>query len=82
MTKFPSKSKGFIKMAIIIVGALVLLKYVYKVDVVDFLTTGKFKVWLDKFYNIAILGWEKYDTIILKIWNYLIDFVKNIFNNK
>ena len=82
MTKFPSKSKGFIKMAIIIVGALVLLKYVYKVDVVDFLTTGKFKVWLGNFYKIAILGWEKYDTIILKIWNYLIDFVKNIFNNK
>lgn len=64
------KNRGFIKIIIIIVGALVLIKYIYNIDVIGFLTTGKFKEWLDKLYNIATLGWEKYSVIIIKVWNY------------
>ena len=78
--KNKKNNRGFIKITIIIVGALVLLKYVYNVDVVGFLTTGKFKEWLDKLYNVATLGWEKYGVFIIKIWNYFIGFIKNIFS--
>lgn len=67
-------------MIIIVVGALVLIKYVYNIDIIGFLTTGKFKEWLDKLYNIATLGWGKYSVIIIKIWNYCLSFVKNIFS--
>ena len=72
--------RGFIKIIIIVIAALVLLKYVYNIDVVGFLTTGKFKGWLDKLYQLASLGWGKYNVIIIKIWNYLIGLLKNIFN--
>ena len=44
----------------IIVGALVVLKYAYDIDVVEFLTTGNFRKVLDKFYNLGSAGWEKY----------------------
>jgi hypothetical protein len=71
---------GFIQIIIIVIGALVLLKYAYDIDVVGFLTTGKFKEWLDKLYSIATLGWEKYSTVIIKIWNYILITAKNIFN--
>ncbi len=72
------KQSGFIQIAVIIIGALVILKYAYDIDVVGFLTTGKFRVWLDKIYNLASLGWQKYDAYIIKIWNYFIDFAKNL----
>jgi hypothetical protein len=69
--------RGFIKMIIIIIAALVLLKYVYKVDIIGFLTQGRFKELLDQFYSLASQGWQKYSEIILKIWNFVIDTVKN-----
>lgn len=44
--------RGFISMVILILIALVLLKYAYNIDVIGFLTTGKFKLWLDKLWNM------------------------------
>jgi len=71
-------SGGFISSILLILGALVLLKYVYNIDVVGFLTTGKFRDWLDKLYKISSVGWQKYDTTIIKIWNYLIALIKSL----
>ncbi len=65
-------------MTLIIVGALVILKYAYDVDVVGFLTEGRFKEWPDKLYGLRAKGWERYSEFLIKIWNYLINFVKNI----
>ncbi len=73
-----SREAGFIQLILLIVGALVLLKYVYNVDVVGFLTTGKPKELLDQFYSLATRGWEKYDNIMITIWNYFVSFIKNI----
>lgn len=73
-----NKNGGFIQITLIIVGVLVILKYVYDVDIIGFLTTGKFRIWLDKIYHFGSIGWEKYHTIILKLWDYLISLVKNI----
>ena len=70
--------RGFIKMIIIIVGALVLLRYVYKIDVIGFLTQGRFKELLDQFYNLASQGWQKYNQTIIKLWDYIIEFFKNL----
>ena len=69
---------GFIKMIIIIVGALVLLKYVYKIDVVGFLTQGRFKELLDQFYSLGSKGWEKYSEVVIKVWNYFVEQAKNL----
>jgi hypothetical protein len=76
--KNKNSKRGFIQMILLVVGALVLLKYAYNVDVVGFLTTGKFREWLDKLYGIASVGWQKYDTLIIKIWNYIIELAKNL----
>jgi len=72
------KERGFIQVVLIAVGALVLLKYIYNIDIVGFLTQGKFKEWLDKSYNIATLGWERYSMTMFKVWDYFIEFVKNL----
>ncbi|MEK7116579.1 MAG: hypothetical protein AAB837_00235 [Patescibacteria group bacterium] len=71
---------GFIKIIIIIVGALVLLKYIYNIDVVGFLTQGKFREFLDQIYSLGAKGWQKYSDVIIKIWNYCLNFIKNIFS--
>lgn len=62
---------GFIKTALIVVGALVLLKYIYNIDVVGFLSQSKFKEFLDRFYDLGVNSWNKYSHLI-------IDFYKNI----
>ncbi|MFA6271120.1 MAG: hypothetical protein WC657_08005 [Candidatus Paceibacterota bacterium] len=87
MTKFSKKrgrlstvgaQAGFIQIIIIVVGALVLLKYVYNIDVVGFLTAGRFRELLDQFYSLGSQGWGKYSEVIIKVWNYVIEFVKNL----
>lgn len=69
---------GFIQIVIIVVGALVLLKYVYNVDVVGFLTQGRFKELLDQFYSLGSKGWGKYSETLIKLWNYFLEFAKNL----
>ncbi|HEY4480361.1 MAG TPA: hypothetical protein VJB58_02745 [Candidatus Paceibacterota bacterium] len=72
-----TSQKGFIRATLIIVGALVVLKYAYDIDVVEFLTTGNFRKILDKFYNLGSAGWEKYRELILKVWDYIWTLAKN-----
>ena len=78
MTKISKTSGGFIKMILLVVIALVLLKYIYSVDVIGFLTQGRPKELLDQIYNLALNGWEKYSEFIIKIWSYIIDFIKSL----
>jgi hypothetical protein len=61
------KRRGFIQLILLVVGALVLLKYVYNIDVVGFLTQGRPKELLDQFYGFGVKG-----------WNYLVVFIKNV----
>jgi hypothetical protein len=63
-----NNQRGFVKSVLIIVGALVLLKYTYKLDVIGYLTDGKFKELLNKFYEIGKYGWDKYYYLIAVIW--------------
>jgi hypothetical protein len=69
---------GFIKMTLIIVAALVLLKYAYDIDVVGFLTQGRFKELLDQFYALGAKGWTMYKDVIIKVWSYVLEFIKNL----
>jgi hypothetical protein len=73
-----NNERGFIKMIIIIIGALVILRYVYNIDVIGFLTQGRFKELLDQFYSLGSQGWEKYSEIIIKIWNFVINSAKDL----
>lgn len=77
--KSNNQASGFVKMILLVIGALVLLKYAYKVDVVGILTTGRFKEWLDKLYTLASKGWGEYKDLILKIWNFVVNFLKEKF---
>lgn len=78
MKKNSNKNRGFVTMILIILVALVLLKYIYDIDVVGFLTQGKFKDLLDQFYGLGAKGWDKYSEILIKVWNYIFEFVKNL----
>jgi len=71
------KNRGFISIILIIVGALVLLKYIYDIDVIGFLTQGRFKELLDQFYSLGAKGWEKYSETLVRIWSWLVGFIKN-----
>lgn len=72
------KGTGFIQIILVVVGALVLLKYVYDIDVVGFLTAGRFKEILDQFYSLADKGWQKYSDTIIKVWDYFVTFIKKL----
>jgi hypothetical protein len=69
---------GFIQIVLVVVGALVLLRYIYKVDVIGFLTQGRFKELLDQLYSLGAQGWSKYSDLIIKVWNFFFDLVKNV----
>lgn len=78
MKRITNKNRGFIQATLVVIVALVILRYTYHIDVIEILTTGKFKIWLDKIYNFGSFGWGKYYEIVFKIWNYMIDFAKNL----
>jgi len=67
---------GFISMIIIIIGALVLLKYVYDIDVVNSLIKGNFKDLANQLYELIINWWKEYGDAAIKIWNNCLDFIK------
>lgn len=70
-----SDNKGFIRNIILIVGALVALKYFFHFDVVDLIAEGKFgEVWV----WIKVNVWQKFILDIL--WSHTIDFFKKLFN--
>jgi hypothetical protein len=79
MSTFEAQA-GFIKMILIIIAALVLLKYLYDIDVIGFLTQGRFRDLLDKFYRLGTEGWVRYKDMIIKVWGYSTEFAKNILN--
>lgn len=69
--KLNQKNAGFIKTVILVIGALVLLKYAYDFDIIQLLSTGKFKIVLDKFYAFGKAGWGSYNETILKVWEFI-----------
>lgn len=70
------QESGFIKSIILILGALIVLKYIYSIDVVGFLTTGKFKIFLDTFYKFGYEAWIKYREVVIEISKKIIYLVK------
>ncbi len=69
---FKKNERGFIKIILIVIGVLVALKYAFKLDVIDFLTQGTFKDFLDKFYSLGNKGWHEYREVMVKIWNHIV----------
>lgn len=66
-------NRGFIKQIIIIVGALVALKYFLHFDLVDLLSQGKYTEVLSW---LKINVWDKF--VIHTLWDYLSNFFKNL----
>lgn len=73
-----NKKKGFIKTTLIVIAALVLLKYAYDFDVISLLSNGKFRILLDKFYEFGKSGWGSYSEAIIKIWEFTVKILKLI----
>ncbi len=61
-----NKKSGFIKTIILIVAALIVLQFVYDINVIDTLTVGKYK---------------EVGDFIIKSYNYLLNLAKS-FSNK
>lgn len=76
--KSKNPQKGFLKMTVIIVGALVILKYAYNLDVVGFLTTGKFRAFLDYFYKLGSEGWIEYRGVLINVFDKIIYLIKTL----
>lgn len=76
MKKRKNNQTGLISVIILVVVAFVLLKYIYDIDVVGFLTEGKPREILDKIYEIGSEGWERYGYVLKKIWDYIAEFIK------
>jgi len=79
LTKGNRKQSGFITIIIVIIAALVLLKYAYDIDVVNSIIAGNFKDLFDQIYNLIINWWGEYGHVILNIWNSIIDLIKKTF---
>lgn len=73
-----TKNKGFIQIVIIVLGALIILKYIYDIDVVGYFTEGWFRGVLDKIYELASGGWEKYKDVIMGAWNFIVEIIKKL----
>lgn len=71
-------SKGFIQIILAVVVTLVLIKYLYNIDVIGFLTTGKPREWLDWVYSLSSQIWSKYGDTLIKAWNYVFKFLKDL----
>lgn len=71
--------RGIIKNIILVIIGLVLVKYIFDIDLIGLLTTGQAKIWLDKLYELARQGSTKYGELALKMWDYLIELIKNLF---
>jgi len=60
MQKFSDpNSRGFIKIAVVVIAGLILLKYVYDIDV------------LAKVYGFVMETWGKYGDSVIKIWDWI-----------
>jgi hypothetical protein len=65
---------GFIRNIVIIVGALVALKYFFDFDLIDLLTQGKFKEVID--WLRANL-WQKF--VVDMVWPFIKNAIHNLF---
>ena len=54
--------KGFIKLILLIVIGLIVLKFLFKFDVIDYIGSQEFT-------NFTKLVWE----FVVKVWNFIID---------
>ncbi len=75
-----NKENGFVKIILMVVAALVLLKYTFDFDIVGLLSEGKFKIVLDKIYELGTYGWNKYKDVLIKTFEFVFGFIKNLLN--
>lgn len=70
------RNSGFIKTVLVVIAGLVLLKYLYDFDVINMLTQGKFKMIIDKIYEVGSYGWQKYQDTLIRIFKYIFSLIK------
>ena len=77
---YKNNKQGFIKIILVVVVSLVLLKYIFDFDIVGLLSEGKFRVVLDKIYELGTYGWTKYKDVLIKTFQFVFGLVKNLLN--
>ena len=65
-------------MVLLVLVVLIVLRYIYDVDIVGFFTTGWFRQVLDKIYKFGSEGWQKYGDMLIGIWNFILNFLKDL----
>lgn len=66
-------NRGFIRNIILIVGALVALKYFFNFDLVDLISEGNYR---EVFVWLKINIWQKF--ILDIVWQNIFNFLKNL----
>jgi len=51
--------KGFIQTVVLIIVILIVLKFWFKVDIIDFLNSGKIQEWLGYVKMVVVAIWER-----------------------
>jgi len=66
------KKRGFIGYIVIIIIAVVLLKFWFEIDVLEWLTKPEVKDFFTKIFNIIVMIWENYiSPIFRKVLNFI-----------
>ncbi|MEK7185590.1 MAG: hypothetical protein AAB726_03140 [Patescibacteria group bacterium] len=58
MTNSNSK-KGFFQIIIILIIAIIIMKFVLDIDIIDFLKSDRFEEWFGYIKDVAVAIWEK-----------------------
>lgn len=71
----PHTQSGFIKTIILIVVAIIVLKFWFHIDVLSYLTSGQVSEWLLYVKKVVLVVWDN-------ILHPLFIFIKNLANTK
>lgn len=69
-------NKGFVRLVILIIIALIVLKLVFDVNVINYINSPKIQSLLSFLWSGLVMGWELFVGGIKAVWN----FIVNIFN--
>lgn len=51
--------KGFFQIIIVLIIAIIVLKFVLDIDIIDFLKSDRFEIWFDYIKDVIVAIWEK-----------------------
>lgn len=57
--KITNSKGGFFQIIIILIIAIIVLKFIFDIDIIDFLKSDRFEEWFGYIKNVVVIIWEK-----------------------